>query len=151
MNSNEYKASFLFMAPSSSSHGLIPNTAKLEMFTYSYSPIYRVSHLKFLESSVPWKNFLVCWDFDVQCIFFITERKKKQEALWATYLTRALGASGQYNNSGNKYSCPIKTLLPKPWKTCVLPWGALLDHNDEDTKLPRFLPGAVQQLKLLPS
>ena len=41
------------------------------------------------------------------------------------------------------------TLFPKPWKTSVFPRGALLDHND-GTTIQRFLPGAVQQLKLLP-
>ena len=35
MNLNEYKGSFLFKSPSSSSRTFIPNTAKLEMFTYS--------------------------------------------------------------------------------------------------------------------
>ena len=35
MNLNEYKGSFLFKSPFSSSHSLIPNTPKLEMFTYS--------------------------------------------------------------------------------------------------------------------
>ena len=40
-------------------------------------------------------------------------------------------------------------MLPKPWKTSVLPWGALLDHNDGGT-IQKSLPGAVQQLKLLP-
>ena len=45
--------------------------------------------------------------------------------------------------------CKVKTLLPKPWKTSVLPQGALLDHNDKGT-IQRFFLGAVQQLKLLP-
>ena len=34
MHLNEYKGSFLFKSPSSSSHSFIPNTAKLKMFTY---------------------------------------------------------------------------------------------------------------------
>ena len=34
-------------------------------------------------------------------------------------------------------------------KTSVLPRGAFLDHNDGGT-MQRFLPGAIQQLKLLP-
>ena len=55
----------------------------------------------------------------------------------------------------NKYSCPIrqickvKTLLSKSLKASVLPWGALLDHNDRGT-IQSFLPGVVQQLKLPP-
>ena len=48
MNLKEYKGSFLFKSPSSSSHSFIyPNTGKLEMFSYSKSPIYSVSHYKF--------------------------------------------------------------------------------------------------------
>ena len=34
MKLNEYKGSFLFKSSSSSSHSFIPNTAKLEMFTF---------------------------------------------------------------------------------------------------------------------
>ena len=26
--------------------------------------------------------------------------------------------------------CKVRTFLPKPWKTSVLPWGALLNHDD---------------------
>ena len=40
-------------------------------------------------------------------------------------------------------------MLPKPRKISALPQGALLDHNDRGT-IQRLLPGAVQQLKLLP-
>ena len=60
----------------------------------------------------------------------------------------------QGNKSGNKYSCPINAnlqsqdLVFKVLKISVLPRGALLDHNDGGT-MQRFLPGAVQQLKLL--
>ena len=43
----------------------------------------------------------------------------------------------------------VKTLLPKLWKTSALPRRAVLDHNDGD-RIQRLLPGAVQQLKLLP-
>ena len=46
--------------------------------------------------------------------------------------------------------CKVGTLLPHPWKTSVLSWGAFLYYNDWSTIL-RLLPGAVQQLKLLPT
>ena len=50
----------MLKSPSSSSHNLISYRAKVEMFTYSLSEIYRVSQLKFLEwSACPltfWKN-----------------------------------------------------------------------------------------------
>ena len=78
MNLNEYKGSFLFKSPSSSSHSFIPNTAKLEMFTYSQSPIYRVSHVKYLElliSSEKTSIFLVDWDLMFKQIR-ITESNK---------------------------------------------------------------------------
>ena len=78
MHLNEYKGSFLFKSPSSSSYSFTPNTAKLEMFTYSLSQTYRVLHLKFLVSSVPWEKtsiFLACWDLMFKQIL-ITKPKK---------------------------------------------------------------------------
>ena len=44
------------------SRDLLPAIAKLEMFTYSTLPIYRVYHLKFLESLVPWEKTSIFWD-----------------------------------------------------------------------------------------
>ena len=43
----------------------------------------------------------------------------------------------------------LQTNFNKTLKTSVFPRGALSDHNDGGT-IQRFLPGAVQKLKLLP-
>ena len=51
---------------SSSSHSFISNTATLEVFAYLLLAIYRISQLKFLESSIPLEKtsiFSVPWDF----------------------------------------------------------------------------------------
>ena len=66
MDSNEYTGSFLFMSPSSSSRCFISNTAKLKFVIAKKNG---VSHLKFLESSVPWEKILIFLSplgFDIQ-------------------------------------------------------------------------------------
>ena len=69
MNLNEYKGRSVSESLSSSSHSLKSNTAKLVMVIYLSSAIYRVSHINFLELSVPWEKtsiFLVPWDLTLK-------------------------------------------------------------------------------------
>ena len=79
MNLHEYKGSFLFKSPSFSSHSFMPNTAKLEMFTYSlslvsiYSKLY--DHDK-KNKAIIWLSshplhYLLC--FDIKLVVVVVE------------------------------------------------------------------------------
>ena len=123
MNLNEYKGSFLFKSPSSSSRSIIPKTAKLEMFTYLCWPIYRVSRLNFLESLVPWENtsiFLVRWDLTFKQILITKTQELKLYSVRALkqYLKETNLIHGQVMATTSKFSAQI---VETYFRSCKIP------------------------------
>ena len=75
------------------------------MFTYSLLPIFKVSHLKFLESSVPWDKTsiaLVRWDLTFKQI--LIKNPKNQVLLSQSFKTLSeWGKSDTWSSNGNDF------------------------------------------------
>ena len=68
MNLNEYKGWYVCRLPSASSHKFIPDIAKQEMFTYSWSAIYTEFHISiFWSRRSTGRNGWFVWSLRLLC------------------------------------------------------------------------------------
>ena len=111
MNLNEYKGSFLFKSPSSSSHSFIPNTAKLESLRIrNRQYLYRVSPLKFLEAPGPWEKTSL--GFDVQ-----TNSDHKAQNIKLHSVTASKRYLNEKNQIHGRVMATISKFSPQIFKT----------------------------------
>ena len=118
MNLNEYKGSFLFKSPSSSSHSFIPNTAKLGMFTYNYQhTVFHISNFWSHWSLGKNLDFLVHWNLMFKHILITKPKQIK------FYSVRALE---HHLNEKNLIHSQVMLFSPQIFETYFgIVWGII--------------------------